>query len=258
MEINFGNLPMIRDSIPSMDHLCAWADGDESNLPPYVVGIIKQKPRSDLHKVVSAFTYNGADAQYAQHARSKLYNQSIKVYHKTGRGDHKRVMLAVPSTCTGTWQSSWRVYSIDPSNRKFVNVGPANGAVFDSHTIHTNHNKYSTLPSRCTNIRADENGQLPHLLSGHRTTVNRMYPDKNVHIQLQFDKWLELLNPDGTCQLTTSRHSTRVGIWSMTSSSFPLLLTTDWRDQMGEDLQLDFTRDGFPMSDFDLAAALLI
>ena len=99
---------------------------------------------------------------------------------------------------------------------------------------------------------------LPTLLASHRITINRMYPDKKVHIQLQFDKWLELLNPDGTCQLTTSRHSTRVGIWPMASSTFPLLLPSEWKDQMGEDLLLDFTRDGFPMSNFDLVAAVSV
>ena len=66
---------------------------------------------------------------------------------------------------------------------------------------------------------------------------------------------MELLNPDGGAHVTTSIHTTKVGIWLMNSSYVPLLLPSEWRDQMGGDLLLDFTRDGFPMSNFDLVAA---
>ncbi len=108
--------------------------------------------------------------------------QQITAYWGNRHG-HPHTMIVVPSTREGSWQSSWRVYSIDPINRKFVNVGPANGAVFVSHTIESYTGWKSTgKPSLCTNIRADENGQLPNLLAGHRITINRMYPDKKMCI----------------------------------------------------------------------------
>jgi len=87
---------------------------------------------------------------------------------------------------------------------------------------------------------------LPTLLASHRITINRMYPDKKVHIQLQFDKWMELLNPDGSTHVTTSRHTTKVGIWLMNSSYVPLLLSSEWRDQMERSNGRGFTIGFYP------------